>query len=120
MNGLSVSGLADLAGVTVAEVQRLVDLGILVARDGAGRSSPAMRGRPAWARACERWRGFGTGLRAAQPFLQVPVAPPLSTSGWPYMPNPRSPLPIRAATLLRAWDARVASVCTDPWSFARR
>ena len=33
MNGLSASGLADLAGVTEAEVQRLVELGILVARD---------------------------------------------------------------------------------------
>mgnify|MGYP003288002136 CR=1 FL=1 len=36
MNALSAAGLADLAGVTEAEVQRLVDLGILVARDGAG------------------------------------------------------------------------------------
>jgi hypothetical protein len=35
MEGLSASGLADLAGVTEAEVQRLVDLGVLVARDGA-------------------------------------------------------------------------------------
>jgi adenylate cyclase len=34
MNGLSASGLADLAGTTTAEVQRLIDLGILVARDG--------------------------------------------------------------------------------------
>ena len=34
MNGLSASELADLAGVTEAEVQRLVALGILVARDG--------------------------------------------------------------------------------------
>jgi adenylate cyclase len=34
MNGLSAAGLADLAGVTEAEVQRLVELGILVARDG--------------------------------------------------------------------------------------
>jgi class 3 adenylate cyclase len=34
MNGLSASELADLAGVTEAEVRRLVDLGILVARDG--------------------------------------------------------------------------------------
>jgi adenylate cyclase len=34
MNGLSASGLADLAGTTAAEVQRLVELGILVARDG--------------------------------------------------------------------------------------
>ena len=35
MNGLSAQGLADLAGVTEAEVVRLVELGILVARDGA-------------------------------------------------------------------------------------
>jgi adenylate cyclase len=34
MNGLSAAGLADLAGVTEAEVQRLVELGILVTRDG--------------------------------------------------------------------------------------
>jgi hypothetical protein len=36
MNGLSASGLADLAGTTTAEVQRLVEFGILVARDGTG------------------------------------------------------------------------------------
>ena len=34
MNRLSASGLADLAGTTTAEVQRLVEFGILVARDG--------------------------------------------------------------------------------------
>ncbi|HTE68905.1 MAG TPA: hypothetical protein VK942_09150, partial [Actinomycetes bacterium] len=34
MNGLSASGLADLAGTTAAEVERMVDLGILVARGG--------------------------------------------------------------------------------------
>jgi adenylate cyclase len=34
MKGLSAAGLADLAGVTQAEVERLVDLGVLVARDG--------------------------------------------------------------------------------------
>jgi class 3 adenylate cyclase len=34
MNGLSASGLADLAGVTEAEVARLVEFGILVPRDG--------------------------------------------------------------------------------------
>src|SRR5215216_4765660 len=34
MNGLSASGLADLAGVTEGEVARLVELGILVPRDG--------------------------------------------------------------------------------------
>jgi adenylate cyclase len=36
MNGLSAAGLADLAGVTEAEVGRLVELGILVARAGPG------------------------------------------------------------------------------------
>jgi hypothetical protein len=36
MNALSASELADLAGVTEAEVGRLVDLGVLVARDGVG------------------------------------------------------------------------------------
>jgi class 3 adenylate cyclase len=35
MSGLSAVGLADLAGVTEAEVWRLMELGILVARDGA-------------------------------------------------------------------------------------
>jgi hypothetical protein len=35
MNRLSAQALADLAGVTEAEVVRLVELGILVARDGA-------------------------------------------------------------------------------------
>jgi adenylate cyclase len=36
MKGLSAAGLADLAGVTEGEVQRLVELGVLVARDGVG------------------------------------------------------------------------------------
>jgi len=35
MNELSASELADLAGVTEAEVERMVDLGVLVARQGA-------------------------------------------------------------------------------------
>jgi adenylate cyclase len=34
MNGLSAAGLAELAGASEAEVARLVELGILVARDG--------------------------------------------------------------------------------------
>ena len=36
MNTLSTAGLVDLAGVTEAEVQRLVELGILAARDMSG------------------------------------------------------------------------------------
>jgi hypothetical protein len=34
MQGLTAQGLAELAGVTEVEVARLVNLGILVARDG--------------------------------------------------------------------------------------
>jgi hypothetical protein len=37
MRGLSAARLADLAGVTAAEVERLVDLGVLVAGTAAGR-----------------------------------------------------------------------------------
>jgi hypothetical protein len=36
MGALSAAELADLAGATQAGVDRLVDLGVLVARDGAG------------------------------------------------------------------------------------
>jgi adenylate cyclase len=36
MTGLSASGLADLAGVTEGEVARLVELGVLMPRDGPG------------------------------------------------------------------------------------
>jgi adenylate cyclase len=36
MNGLSASELADLAGMTEAEVERMADLGLLVAREGPG------------------------------------------------------------------------------------
>jgi adenylate cyclase len=54
MNGLSASELADLVGVTEAEVERLAELGILAARDGAGpfleRDVPKVR----LATACEQ------------------------------------------------------------------
>src|ERR671911_2350456 len=54
MKELSAAGLADLAGVTEVEVERLVGLGILVARDGPGpfreRDVPKVR----LAVACER------------------------------------------------------------------
>jgi class 3 adenylate cyclase len=36
MEPLSAAGLAELAGATEAEVERMIDLGILVPRDGAG------------------------------------------------------------------------------------
>jgi hypothetical protein len=39
VGALSASKLAELAGATKAQVERLVGLGVLVARDGAGRLS---------------------------------------------------------------------------------
>ena len=65
MDGLSAVGLADLAGATEAEVVRLVELGVLVAREGAGpfrerraqgppgggvRAGRAAHGGPCWMR----------------------------------------------------------------------
>ena len=54
MNGLSASELADLAGVTEAEVQRLVELGILVARDGDQPFRAADAQKVRLATACEQ------------------------------------------------------------------
>src|SRR6266516_4153888 len=54
MNGLSASELADLVGVTAVEVDRLVDLGILVPRDGAGPFRAADAQKVRLATACER------------------------------------------------------------------
>jgi adenylate cyclase len=65
MEGLSASGLADLAGVTQGEVERLVELGILVARDGPApfleRDVPKVR----LAVACERAGLPMAGIAAA-------------------------------------------------------
>jgi hypothetical protein len=54
MNELSAAGLADLAGVTEAEVERLVELGILVPRDGAGPFGETDVQKVRLATACER------------------------------------------------------------------
>jgi adenylate cyclase len=54
MNALSASGLADLAGVTEAEVERMVALGLLVARDGAGPFLETDVQKVRVAAACER------------------------------------------------------------------
>ena len=70
MNALSASGLADLAGTTEAEVQRLVDLGVLVARDGAGpfRATDVQKVR--LATACEQaglpMAGIAAAIRAGR------------------------------------------------------
>src|SRR5215211_2530722 len=70
MNALSASGLADLAGVTEAEVQRLVDLGILVARDGPGPFLETDAQKVRLATACERaglpMDGIAAAIRAGR------------------------------------------------------
>jgi adenylate cyclase len=70
MNALSASGLADLAGVTEAEVQRLVDLGILVARDGADPFLETDVQKVRLAAACEQaglpMEGIAAAIRAGR------------------------------------------------------
>jgi adenylate cyclase len=65
MNGLSAAGLADLAGVTEAEVKRLVDLGVLVARHGAGPFLETDVQKVRLATACERAGLPMAGIAAA-------------------------------------------------------
>jgi adenylate cyclase len=70
MNALSVAELADLAGVTEAEVQRLVGLGILVARDGDGPFLETDVQKVRLATACERaglpMAGIAAAIRAGR------------------------------------------------------
>ena len=70
MNALSASGLADLAGVTEAEVERLVDLGVLVARDGAGPFLETDVPKVRLATACEQaglpMAGIAAAIRAGR------------------------------------------------------
>ena len=65
MNGLSASELADRAGVTEAEVQRLVELGILVARDGDQPFLAADAQKVRLATACEQAGLPMAGIAAA-------------------------------------------------------
>jgi hypothetical protein len=80
MDGLSAAALADLADTTVAEVQRLVDLGILVARDGAGpfRSSDVQKVR--LVEACQQaglpMEGIAAAVRAGRLSLAFVEAAP--------------------------------------------
>jgi class 3 adenylate cyclase len=67
MEGLSAAGLADLAGVTEGEVQRLVGLGILAARDGVGPFLEVDVPKVRLAVACERaglpMAGIGSAIQ---------------------------------------------------------
>jgi hypothetical protein len=65
MNGLSASGLADLAGATTVEVQRLVELGILVPRNGTGPFLDTDVQKVRLAVACERAGLPMAGIAAA-------------------------------------------------------
>jgi adenylate cyclase len=70
MNALSAAGLADLAGVTEAEVERMVDLGILVTRDGAGPFLETDVQKVRLATACEQaglpMAGIAAAIRAGR------------------------------------------------------
>ena len=70
MDGLSVSGLADLAGATEAEVERLVELGVLVAREGAGPFRESDVPKVRLAVACEQaglpMEGIAAAIRAGR------------------------------------------------------
>jgi hypothetical protein len=65
VNALSAAGLADLAGVTEAEVERLVDLSVLVTRDGAGPFRETDVQRVRLATACEQAGLPMAGIAAA-------------------------------------------------------
>jgi adenylate cyclase len=70
MDALSAAELADLAGTTVTEVERLVGLGILVARDGDGPFLAADVQKVRLAEACERaglpMVGIASAIRAGR------------------------------------------------------
>ena len=74
MNGLSASGLADLAGTTAAEVQRLVDLGILVARDSTDPFLETDVQKVRLAAACQRaglpMEAIASAIRAGRPMCR--------------------------------------------------
>jgi adenylate cyclase len=70
MGALSAAGLAGLAGVTQAEVDRLVGLGILVARDGPGPFLATDAQKVRLATACEQaglpMDGIASAIRAGR------------------------------------------------------
>jgi adenylate cyclase len=70
MKGLSAAELADLAGVTEVEVERLADVGVLVARDGVGPFLESDVPKVRLAVACERaglpMEGIVSAIRAGR------------------------------------------------------
>jgi adenylate cyclase len=80
MGALSASELADLAGVAEAEVDRMVGLGILAARDGAGPFLAADVQKVRLATACEQaglpMDGIASAIRAGRLSFSFLEAPP--------------------------------------------
>src|SRR4029450_9604791 len=80
MDGLSASGLADLAGVGEAEAARLVELGLLVARDASdpflGSDVPKVRLAVACERAGLPMEGIVSAIRAGRLAFAVLEATP--------------------------------------------
>ena len=80
MKGLSAAELAHLTGTTAAEVDRMVDLGILMAREGAGPFLETDVQKVLLAKACEQaglpMEGIGSAIRAGRlsfAFLEAQV-----------------------------------------------
>jgi adenylate cyclase len=77
---LSAAGLAELAGATEAEVERMIDLGILIPRDGAGPFLATDVQKIRLAKACEEaglpMEGIASVIRAGRlsfAFLEAPT-----------------------------------------------
>jgi hypothetical protein len=91
MNELSASALADLAGVTEVEIERLVDHGILAVRDGVGPFLETDVQKVLLAKACEQaglpMDGIAAAIRAGR--LSFAFLEPSSTSGTSAMPPAR-------------------------------
>jgi adenylate cyclase len=79
MDALSAAELADLAGVTEAEVERLVGLGVLVAREGVGPFLEIDVPKVRLAAACERaglpMEGIAGAIRGRLSFAFLEAAP---------------------------------------------
>jgi hypothetical protein len=69
-DALTTAGLAGLAGVSEAEIGRMVDLGVLVPRDGPAPFRPVDRHKLSLAMACERaglpMDGIAAAIRAGR------------------------------------------------------
>ena len=95
MKELSASGLADLAGVTEPEVARLVELGVLVPRDGPDPFRETDVQKVHLAVACEQaglpMAGIASAIQEGRLSFAFLEAAPFRR--WAMRPPPRSPRP---------------------------